>query len=144
MRLKDIDGVMVVEKLSFTIPWSRNALIEEVSKNTFARYIIAKANERVVGYAGMWKICDECHITNVAVHPEYRGLGIGGQLLKNLILLAEEEGARAMTLEVRKNNNAAQNLYKKYGFVAAGLRKAYYADNNEDAVIMWKENSNEN
>jgi ribosomal-protein-alanine N-acetyltransferase len=140
MGIEDIDDVMVVEKLSFTIPWSKNALIEEVTKNTFAKYIIAKVNARVVGYAGMWKVCDEGHITNIAVHPEYRRQGIGNKLVENLILIAEEEGISRMTLEVRRGNCAAQNMYKKHGFVEEGFRKAYYADNGEDAIIMWKEN----
>ena len=140
MGIEDIDDVMVVEKLSFKIPWSRNALTEEVTNNKFAKYIVAKVNGRVVGYAGMWKVCDEGHITNIAVHPEYRRQGIGNKLVENLILIAEEEGISRMTLEVRRGNCAAQNMYKKHGFVEEGFRKAYYADNGEDAIIMWKEN----
>ncbi|NLP14076.1 MAG: ribosomal protein S18-alanine N-acetyltransferase [Clostridium sp.] len=140
MKIEDIDGVMVVEKSSFTIPWSKNALMEEVTKNKFAKYIIARVKGRVVGYAGMWKVCDEGHITNIAVHPEYRRQGIGDKLVKNLILIAEKEGIGRMTLEVRRSNIAAQNMYKKHGFVVEGFRKAYYSDNGEDAIIMWKEN----
>lgn len=140
MDLKDIDDVMTVEKLSFTIPWSKDAFIEEVSKNKFAIYITAKVNGRVVGYAGMWKVCDEGHITNVAVHPEFRKHGIGRKLVENMVLVAKKEGIDRMTLEVRRSNIAAQTLYLKFGFKVEGCRKGYYSDNGEDAIIMWKEN----
>ncbi|ABN52995.1 MAG TPA: ribosomal-protein-alanine N-acetyltransferase [Hungateiclostridium thermocellum] len=139
MTLEDIDDVMVVEKLSFTIPWSKNALIEEVLNNRMAIYITAKVNGKAIGYAGMWKIFDEGHITNIAVHPEYRQNGIGSRLVEKLVDIAKERGIVKMTLEVRKSNLAAQALYCKYGFKEMGLRKGYYADNGEDAIIMWKE-----
>lgn len=139
MTVDHIDEVMVVENLSFKIPWSRDAFIQEVTRNKFARYISATINGRVVGYAGMWKICDEGHITNIAVHPEFRENGIGSMLLEYLIDIARNEGIVRMTLEVRKSNLAAQKLYSKYGFKPYGIRKGYYADNNEDAVIMWKD-----
>jgi ribosomal-protein-alanine N-acetyltransferase len=140
LTLDDVDDIMVVERLSFTIPWSKDAFIEEVTNNKFARYIIAKVNGKTVGYAGLWKIFDEGHITNVAVHPEYRRNGVGFMLVKSLIDLAMEEDITRMTLEVRKSNIPAQNLYIKFGFKIEGLRKEYYADNKEDAIIMWKEN----
>lgn len=138
MSLAHIDDIMVVENLSFKIPWSRNAFIEEVANNKFARYITADLEGRVVGYAGLWKIVDEGHITNIAVHTEFRGKGIGSSLLQALISLAKNEGIQSMTLEVRKSNLAAQGLYHKYGFEVGGLRKSYYSDNSEDAIIMWK------
>jgi len=92
MTLEDIDDVMVVEKLSFTIPWSKNALIEEVLNNRMAIYITAKVNGKAIGYAGMWKIFDEGHITNIAVHPEYRQNGIGSRLVEKLVDIAKERG----------------------------------------------------
>lgn len=137
MSLKDISEVIVVEKLSFSIPWSEASFIEEIKNNRFARYIVAKADGRVVGYAGMWIIIDEGHITNIAVHPEYRRMGIGSALMSRLIEIARAEGVESMTLEVRKSNFAAQKLYQKYGFKASGIRKGYYA--GEDAIIMWKD-----
>jgi ribosomal-protein-alanine N-acetyltransferase len=139
LTLEDIDAVMVVENLSFSIPWSKQAFIEEVTNNKFARYIIAKVNGETVGYAGLWKVCDEGHITNVAVHPEFRRSGVGFMLVKSLIDMAKEEAIERMTLEVRRSNTTAQNLYAKFGFKVEGYRKAYYADNKEDAIIMWKE-----
>ena len=138
---EDVDEVMVVEKLSFTIPWSKQAFIEEVTNNKFARYIIARVNGKTVGYAGLWKVFDEGHITNVAVHPEYRRSGVGFVLIESLIEMAIKEDIARMTLEVRASNIAAQNLYSKFGFKVEGFRKEYYADNKEDAIIMWKENA---
>jgi len=140
MTVDDLDDVMVLERLSFTIPWSREAFIEEITKNMFAIYISAKVGKVAVGYAGMWKVCDEGHITNVAVHPEFRRKGIGAKLIEELISLARKENIVRMTLEVRKGNIPAKELYSKYGFKVEGLRKGYYTDNGEDAVIMWKDN----
>ena len=133
-----IDDIMIIENLSFKIPWSRQSMIEEITKNKFAIYMCARTSTQTVGYAGMWHICDEGHITNIAVHPEFRGSGIGSALMESLINLAEDAGIRDLTLEVRKSDIAAQALYRKYGFKDEGIRKGYYADNNEDAIIMWK------
>jgi ribosomal-protein-alanine N-acetyltransferase len=141
LTLDDVDDVMVVEKLSFSIPWSKQAFLEEVTNNKNARYIIAKVNGITVGYAGLWKVFDEGHITNVAVHPEYRRSGVVFVLIEGLIEMAIKEDIARMTLEVRTSNIAAQNLYLKFGFKVEGFRKEYYADNKEDAIIMWKENA---
>lgn len=138
MLPEHIDGVMTVENLSFSIPWSRESFIDEVTVNTFARYFCAKLNDTVIGYAGMWKVFDEGHITNIAVHPEFRNTGIGSLLMEHMIKTAKSEGITSMTLEVRKGNSAAIRLYEKYNFSVQGLRKGYYADNREDALIMWK------
>ncbi|MDP4092475.1 MAG: ribosomal protein S18-alanine N-acetyltransferase [Bacillota bacterium] len=138
MTIEHIDDVMVVENLSFSIPWSKESFFQEVTGNTFARYITAKVNGRVIGYAGMWKVFDEGHITNVAVHPEFRGTGIGSALIEYLMEVARKENITSMTLEVRRSNIAAQRLYNKYGFKVEGYRKGYYSDNREDALIMWK------
>ncbi len=139
MTVKDLEDIMVLENLSFRIPWSRSAFEEELRGNTFARYLVADLNGKAVGYAGMWKVYDEGHITNIAVHPEFRRAGIAAALLEALISLAAAEGIERMTLEVRQGNLAAKSLYMKYGFMDCGIRKGYYADNGEDAVIMWKE-----
>ena len=138
--LEDVDDIMIVERLSFKIPWSRDSIVQEITNNSFARYFSAKVNGKVVGYAGMWCVCDEGHITNIAVHPEFRGNGIGTRLIESLIEAAKKEGVSSMTLEVRKSNLVAQRLYRKFGFEEGGIRKAYYADNGEDAIIMWKRN----
>ncbi len=133
-----VDDIIIVENLCFTIPWSRDSIHEEISENDLAIYLVAMVGGQIVGYAGMWHICDEGHITNIAVHPEFRKEGIGGALLAELIDRGRKAGIVAMTLEVRKSNIAARALYTKFGFRDRGLRKAYYADNNEDAIVMWR------
>jgi ribosomal-protein-alanine N-acetyltransferase len=110
----------------------------EIVDNNLAIYLVAKVNEKAVGYIGMWKVLNEGHITNVAVHPEFRHQGIGNQLVSELLSLCVKENIDLVTLEVRKSNQNAIKLYEKHGFVAEGIRKAYYQDNKEDAIIMWK------
>lgn len=91
----------------------------------------------IIGFAGLWLMVDEAHVTTIAVHPDFRHHGIGELMLSSLIEHAYEIGARMVTLEVRVTNSVAQNLYRKYGFEGAGIRKRYYSDNDEDALIMW-------
>lgn len=91
----------------------------------------------IIGFAGLWLMVDESHVTTIAVHPDYRGRGIGELMLSSLISISYEIGARMVTLEVRVSNTVAQNLYRKYGFKEAGVRRRYYSDNHEDALIMW-------
>ncbi|KEI96732.1 30S ribosomal protein S18 [Clostridium botulinum A2B3 87] len=137
--LEHIDGVMEIDNLSFSVPWSRNSYETEL-KNKFTKYIVVLNEEtnKVLGFAGMWLIIDECHITNIAVHPNYRGLGIGNILMNEIIDICKEHNLTGITLEVRESNTAAKNLYYKYGFKDSGIRKGYYADNNENALLMWK------
>jgi len=139
MQLDDVAMVMEVEVLSFPTPWSQAAFLSELLTNSYAHYFVAAVGARVVGYGGMWLIIDEAHITNIAVHPEYRSRKIGEALLLCLMGKAKELGAIAMTLEVREKNAVAQNLYRKHGFVPRGIRRGYYNDTGEDAVIMWKD-----
>lgn len=137
MRRKDLDQVLEIEKLCFPLPWSRESFLTEL-KNPLAQYIVAQEGFVLQGYAGVWLIFDEGHITNVAVHPRARGRKIGELLLANIIALASARGATAVTLEVRPSNNAALSLYRRMGFEEKGLRKGYYIDNGEDALIMVK------
>ncbi len=138
MEEKDLDRIMEIEKKAFTTPWTKESFILEITKNQLARYIVAEIDDVVVGYGGIWLILDEGHITNIAVDTDYRKMGAGNSLVEGLIHLSMERNISAMTLEVRETNIAAQNLYKKYGFVESGIRPKYYADDNEDAIIMWK------
>ncbi|MFX4262103.1 ribosomal protein S18-alanine N-acetyltransferase [Pelotomaculum propionicicum] len=140
MRLEHLDQVLEIEKASFPTPWSRDAFKGEILQNDFARYIVAIYDSAVIGYGGMWIILDEAHITNVAVRPDLRGKSIGKVLMLEIIRQAVMMGANSMTLEVRPSNNAARKLYQGLGFIERGLRKRYYSDTNEDAIIMWKEN----
>ncbi len=138
MTSKDIDGVFEVEKNCFEHHWSKELFKKELI-NENARYLVAKLGGKIVGYVGIWLILDEGHITNVAVHNDYRGQKIGDKLVQALVNLCKENNINSMTLEVRVSNIVAQNLYKKYGFKLAGIRKEYYSDNKEDAMIMWND-----
>jgi ribosomal-protein-alanine N-acetyltransferase len=136
MTLQDVDQVHEIEKQSFAIPWSRDAFIQEVTENRCARYLVARQDGVAVAYAGMWLVLDEAHVTNIAVRKDQRGAGFGEKVARALMQLAADSGIRYMTLEVRRSNLVAQGLYKKLGFVEVGFRKRYYADNNEDALVM--------
>lgn len=139
MYLSDLDAVMRIERASFTTPWSRSAFQTELMENSFAVYLVLELHGRVVAYGGMWLILDEAHVTNVAVDPAFRGHGLGDAMMRGLIARAVQHGARRMTLEVRRSNVVAQNLYTKLGFVQLGVRRGYYTDTHEDAFIMWKD-----
>jgi ribosomal-protein-alanine N-acetyltransferase len=137
MREEDIDQVLEIEHRSFTTPWSREAFYNELNMNKFAVYIVLEVDKKVVGYCGVWVVIDEAHITNIAILPEYRGRKFGEALMQNLFDVARTMGAKSMTLEVRVTNYVAQALYRKFGFQKGGLRKNYYTDNQEDALVMW-------
>lgn len=139
MTIDDIDSVFEIELSSFTVPWTKEAFENELNQNQFSHYIVLEYDGKVVGYMGMWMIVDEVHITNIAVLPDYRGYGFGKQLLQTAKEYALEKEARTMTLEVRMSNEVAQNLYKSLGFQFGGIRKKYYTDNLEDAIVMWVE-----
>lgn len=138
MTKDDVDSVYIVEEDCFTDPWSKESIRKEL-KNDLARYLVAELDNKIVGYVGVWFVVDEGHITNVAVHSDYRGQKIGDKLVKEMVKLCKESKLIAMTLEVRVSNTVAQNLYKKYGFKMGGIRKEYYSDNKEDAIIMWNQ-----
>lgn len=138
MELKDVDEVWDIEKLSFSLPWSRESFEQEMNSNDKARYIVAALGDTIVGYGGMWFIIDEAHITNIAVHPDYRQRKIGEMIVEGMLRTAKESGIISLTLEVRVSNTPAINLYRKLGFEEYGIRKGYYTDTGEDALIMWK------
>ena len=137
MRIDDIDAVQVVERASFAVPWPANAFRHELTQNKNAHYIVAKEGDHIIGYAGLWLSLDEAHITTFAVLPDYRRRKIGERMLVAIFDRASKLGAEWLTLEVRASNIGAQKLYEKYGFRPAGIRRRYYSDNNEDAIIMW-------
>lgn len=136
MEDKDLDGVHQVEESCFSSPWTRY-MFEDELYNLNAHYLVIKIDSKIIGYVGFWKILDEGHITNVAIHPDYRKLGYGKALIAALIQKAREPDIIALTLEVRVSNAPAIALYESFGFVISGCRKKYYQDNNEDALIMW-------
>ena len=137
MNIDDIDEVMHVEHQSFTLPWSREAFYNEIIQNKFAIYTVVEVDEKVVGYCGVWVVTDQAHITNIAILPEYRGRKLGEALMRQVMDLSQEKGAESMTLEVRVTNSVAQSLYRKLGFQGGAIRKRYYTDNQEDALVMW-------
>lgn len=139
MQKEHIDQVVEIERQSFPTPWSAVAFRQEIESNDLAYYIVALENDNVIGYAGMWIILDEGHVTTLAVNPLYRKQGIGESLLIKLIQEARRRFCLRMTLEARPTNYHALHLYEKRGFVSYGLRPGYYTDTGEDAVIMWKE-----
>lgn len=137
MTLQDLDRIVEIEQLSFTLPWSRSSFYQELTNNPYARYIVMEYDGQIIGYCGMWLVMDEAHITNIAVLPQFRGKKLGEALMRQAMTLAREEGAQTMTLEVRVSNTVAQSLYRKLGFLNGGIRKRYYSDNQEDALVMW-------
>lgn len=137
MQLEDIPDVMVIEHESFSLPWTEQAFRSEMTMNHFARYLMMEVDGEAAGYAGMWTVVDEAHITNIALRTAYRGRKLGERLLHELLAMAGALGLERATLEVRVSNEIARNLYTKMGFREIGIRKGYYSDNNEDAVIMW-------
>lgn len=139
MRVGDLDQVMDIEVVSFPTPWSREAYRREIADNSYAHYLVMLAGGEIIGYGGMWVVLDEAHVTNLAVTPARQRQGCGRRLLSALIELAAALGADRLTLEVRRSNRAAQMLYLQHGFVACGARRNYYADTQEDAVVMVKE-----
>ncbi|MDR0957761.1 MAG: ribosomal protein S18-alanine N-acetyltransferase [Clostridiales bacterium] len=142
MKKHHLDEVMELEERSFSVPWSRKSFLEEL-KNPNAYYFIAVLDKKIAGYAGMWHVVNEGHITKVAVAEEHRQKGIGTMLVKELVAVSEKKHMIGLTLEVRINNKSAHALYAKTGFKPEGIRKNYYSDTKEDAVIMWYYSENQ-
>lgn len=138
MTLEHLDDVYEIELDSFSIPWEREDFTKELTNNSMAIYIVALIDSKVVGYGGMWHVVNEGHITNIAVAEDYRRRGVGTALLSRMIEIAEEKEMIGLELEVRVGNANAMRLYSKFGFKTEGIRKNYYADTKEDAIIMWK------
>jgi ribosomal-protein-alanine N-acetyltransferase len=136
MRMGDVAAVLEIERLSFRSPWPAYAFEQELTANRLAHYVVARSDDRVVGFAGIWLMVDEAHVTTFGVHPEHRRRGVGRRLLLRLAEMAIELGSARMTLEVRVSNTAAQALYLSFGFRVAGRRVSYYSDDGEDALVM--------
>jgi ribosomal-protein-alanine N-acetyltransferase len=138
MRPANLDEVLAIERLSFTNPWSRAAFLRELTENRVARLWVARPAEggAVLGYVCLWVVVDEVHVTNFAVDPAHRGQGNGRQLLGTILAYYRAEGIRRATLEVRPSNTGARRLYEAFGFRQVGLRKRYYPDTGEDAMLL--------
>ncbi len=136
MTLADAEAVQAIEGRVFPRPWTLEDFRKEMTQNKCARYLVGVEDGRITGYAGAWIVLDEAQVTNVAVAPEYRGRGWGRALMEALLQYAANLGAAYVTLEVRRSNETAQNLYKSLGFVRVAVRKKYYEDNGEDGFLM--------
>jgi len=155
MTLSDLPQVMVIEQVSFSAPWSARAYRYEITENSHSTMLVVRSQSGsrggfsrwlsrlklaqaapVLGYAGFWLLVDDAHIATIAVHPAWRGRGLGDLLLLSILERGARRGARRATLEVRVSNQVAHSLYHKHGFEIASLRRRYYADNNEDAYLM--------
>jgi ribosomal-protein-alanine N-acetyltransferase len=139
MDKRDVDHVAYIEKKCFNCPWTKGTFIGEICNNKLAYYFVVTLGQKVIGYAGTWTILDEAHVTTIAVHPDFRGKGLGKRLVITLMLHTIKMGIPRITLEVRASNITARKLYQGLGFLEHGVRKGYYCDNHEDAIIMWRE-----
>jgi ribosomal-protein-alanine N-acetyltransferase len=128
---------MAIERQAYARPWSPNLFVAEMSEPSNRNYLVAKIDREVAGYAGLICYGDEAHITNIAVDPMLQGHGIAHRLLLDQVDAAIGLGGQAISLEVRVTNWRAQRLYGRFGFRPAGIRRNYYAELHEDALIMW-------
>ena len=135
MTAADIENVIAIERASFQFPWSTRFFLDELQVDC-ARSILAEVDGRIVGYVLFWFLPEEVDIHNIAVHPDFRRQGIGRLLLEQVVDSARRQDRLRVTLDVRFSNAPAQNLYRSFGFVIRGLRKGYYSDNGEDALVM--------
>ncbi len=133
---EDLDRVLLIEKASFLEPWSRNIFLGEL-ENILCYKLVATEGVEIAGYISFAVVCDEVHLRTIAVHEDWKRRGIASQLLSDMIKISSHRGGRYGTLEVRRSNSAALELYKKFGFVVEGVRPSYYSETREDALIMW-------
>jgi len=137
MRRRHLRGVMAIERQVYARPWSPNLFVAEMSEPKNRCYLVARAERAIVGYGGLICYGDEAHVTNIAVDPQRHRLGIGTRLLYELVTQAIALGGHAVSLEVRITNWGAQRLYGRFGFRPVGIRRNYYQELHEDALIMW-------
>ena len=141
MKEEDVDRIVEIERLSFTTPWSKYAFLSEIYNQPIScPFVIEDSRKnKIIGYVIYWIIGDEAHINNIALHPEFRGQGIGEYVLRKIIELIKKAGAKFISLEVRPSNIPARKLYQKLGFRLKAIRKNYYINPREDALILVKE-----
>ena len=136
MRRRHLRKVLSIEARVYPRPWSMSLFLSELAQRSTRTYLVARYGGDVIGYAGMMFTGEEAHVTNIAVDPDFHGRKVGSRLLITLITEALARGANNISLEVRVSNGAAQQMYRKFGFSVAGVRKGYYIETNEDALVM--------
>lgn len=138
--LSDLDEILAIEVASFTSPWTREMYLAELD-NVGVSFCYTARDEsgKILGFCSFWRVMDELHINNLAVAPEHRRRGVATALLGFVLNEAHKLGVRRATLEVRRSNDAARHLYERFGFAAAGVRRAYYSNPVEDAIVLWRE-----
>lgn len=137
MRRRHLRGVVRIESEVYPRPWSHSLFVSELALRSSRSYVVARVGREVVGYAGLMMSLTDGHVTTIAVDPAWHRHGIGTRLLLTLAHEAIDRGTLTMTLEVRLSNKPAQEMYKRFGFTAVGVRKGYYGDTGEDALVMW-------
>jgi [ribosomal protein S18]-alanine N-acetyltransferase len=137
MRRRHLRGIMAIERQVYPRPWSPSLFVSEMTAGRNRAYIVAVDGRALVGYGGLISYGDEAHVTTIAVDPDQQRRKIGTRLLYELIGRADEMGAQAVSLEVRVTNWGAQRMYARFGFRPVGVRKGYYQETGEDAVVMW-------
>nr|WP_163970898.1 ribosomal protein S18-alanine N-acetyltransferase [Oceanobacillus halotolerans] len=137
MEIADIEQVMKVEEASFDSPWTKEMFYQELSENNHAHYLVLQMDKEVIGYVGLWIVLDDAQVTNIAIMPDYRGKGLGKMLFQYTLHYVINLGVKRLSLEVRVSNIVAQRMYRRFGLVPGGIRKNYYKDNQEDALVMW-------
>jgi ribosomal-protein-alanine N-acetyltransferase len=137
MRRRHLRSVTRIEQQVYPRPWSMGLFMSELAYRASRVYLVGRVGGTVVGYGGLMLVGDDGHVTTLAVDPAWHRRGLGTRLLHALATAAIDRGARNLTLEVRASNRAAQELYRAFGFAPAGIRKGYYAETGEDAIVMW-------
>jgi ribosomal-protein-alanine N-acetyltransferase len=140
MQERDLKAVLEIERLSFSHPWPESTFSGEIQNLhiSYPSVIVHRPDERVIGYVIFWYVSDEAQISNFALHPDFRGKGVGESVLRKTLDTMRRMGAVHVILEVRPSNTPARHLYSKFGFVPLGLRKNYYRDPPEDALVLLK------
>lgn len=136
----DLDAVLTIEQQSFTNPWTRDMYLAELTNDLSFLYLARTPDGAVVGFCSFWRVVDELHINNLAVDPAHRRQGVGGALVLAVLELARKVAATRVILEVRRSNAAARGLYQRCGFTIGGIRRDYYTQPDEDALVLWRKN----
>ena len=138
MKAEDIPAVMKIEEICFTSRWNESMFLYEIEENEFGSFFVYCVDERIVGFIDFWITFETCQLANLAIHPDAQGHGYAKELMDTMVRYANEAGCENIMLEVRVSNQAARHLYASYDFIEMNIRKGYYNDNGEDAIVMCK------